>query len=371
MRSSIIHISWIKHWLIDDLLEHRKDDIFLLWNDFWGLEESLNDDGKKVVLFHFIEKIDLEDLVRIQDFLLEKNMKFWLYVHTFFPFCAKWIYLKNGNKCDVLCLRECDCESFSVIWKFPFNSPLLRGIVRNKQGDSREFYDIFLKNLDFILVQDEFSYKLIEWFKEKSLYKYKIKLIRQFVDLSLVRWEKKEKKGFVFGFVGNTSEIKGFDFLFRFFMKYRVFFEDKKIFLKVFIHKDKEGKYKWIKFGVEKSDLKNIEIIYNEVNRRRIYSEMDCLIIPSIWNETGPMVLYEAFVNKIPVLVSDQESLKEKVMDRVDSYVFRTKDEMDLLKGVLWMRENYEKVVLSEKGFRYSEVGDFCGEFEGVLDLVF
>ena len=100
------------------------------------------------------------------------------------------------------------------------------------------------------------------------------------------------------------------------------------------------------------------------MNRRRIYSEMDCLIIPSIWNETGPMVLYEAFVNKIPVLVSDQESLKEKVMDRVDSYVFRTKDEMDLLKGVLWMRENYEKVVLSKKGFRYSEVGDFYGEFE-------
>jgi len=36
------------------------------------------------------------------------------------------------------------------------------------------------------------------------------------------------------------------------------------------------------------------------------------------------MVLYEAFANHIPVIVSDQESLVEKVTDRVDSYVFAT-----------------------------------------------
>jgi hypothetical protein len=36
------------------------------------------------------------------------------------------------------------------------------------------------------------------------------------------------------------------------------------------------------------------------------------------------MVLYEAFLNKIPVIISDQESLKEKVLNRVDSYVFKT-----------------------------------------------
>ena len=97
---------------------------------------------------------------------------------------------------------------------------------------------------------------------------------------------------------------------------------------------------------------------------------MDCLIIPSIWNETGPMVLYEAFVNKISVLVSDQESLKEKVMDRVDSYVFKTRDEKDLLKGILWMKGNYDKVVLSEDGFRYCGVEKFCGELgEFVVNL--
>ena len=95
MRFSIIHISWIKHWLIDDLLEHRKDDVFLLWEDFSGVERCLKDDENKVVLFHFIEKMDLEDLFRIQDLLLERNVKFWLYLHTFFPFCFKWTYLNE------------------------------------------------------------------------------------------------------------------------------------------------------------------------------------------------------------------------------------------------------------------------------------
>jgi glycosyltransferase involved in cell wall biosynthesis len=36
------------------------------------------------------------------------------------------------------------------------------------------------------------------------------------------------------------------------------------------------------------------------------------------------MVLYEAFANKIPVIVFDIDSLKEKVIDREDSYIFKT-----------------------------------------------
>jgi hypothetical protein len=35
------------------------------------------------------------------------------------------------------------------------------------------------------------------------------------------------------------------------------------------------------------------------------------------------MVLGEAFANKIPVVISDYESLKEKVIDKIDSYVFK------------------------------------------------
>jgi hypothetical protein len=36
------------------------------------------------------------------------------------------------------------------------------------------------------------------------------------------------------------------------------------------------------------------------------------------------MVLGEAFANKIPVIIADQISLKEKVIDRADSYIFKS-----------------------------------------------
>ena len=68
----------------------------------------------------------------------------------------------------------------------------------------------------------------------------------------------------------------------------------------------------------------NISITENNLKKTEIYNNIDVLIIPSLWNETGPKVLYEAFANRIPVIISDQPSLVEKVHDRQDSYVFKT-----------------------------------------------
>ena len=99
-----------------------------------------------------------------------------------------------------------------------------------------------------------------------------------------------------------------------------------------------------------------------------MYSQIDCLVIPSIWNETGPIVLYEAFSNKIPVIVSDQESLKEKVMDRIDSYIFKTWDERDLLKAILWMKNNYENVISNKNWFVYNTIDSFNEELTTFLN---
>jgi hypothetical protein len=51
--------------------------------------------------------------------------------------------------------------------------------------------------------------------------------------------------------------------------------------------------------------------------------------------------------------------LKEKVINRVDSYVFKTWDERDLLKWILWMKKNYEKIILNKEWFKYNTIENF------------
>ena len=109
----------------------------------------------------------------------------------------------------------------------------------------------------------------------------------------------------------------------------------------------------------EETAKNHLRMVFNETDRKNIYARMDCLIVPSVWNETGPMVLYEAFANRIPAVVSDQESLKEKVKDRVDGYIFKTGDEADLLKGILWVKKNYGKLTAGTQGFEYERMSDF------------
>jgi len=53
-------------------------------------------------------------------------------------------------------------------------------------------------------------------------------------------------------------------------------------------------------------------------NRSQVMSNMDILAIPSIWLETGPYVLLEAFSAGIPVIGSDLGGISENVQDNVN-----------------------------------------------------
>jgi len=54
--------------------------------------------------------------------------------------------------------------------------------------------------------------------------------------------------------------------------------------------------------------------------------------VPSIWWETGPIVVWEAFQNGRPVITSDIGGMSEKVTDGVDGLHFRTGDAQALAR---------------------------------------
>ncbi|RLI98191.1 MAG: hypothetical protein DRO99_01370, partial [Candidatus Aenigmatarchaeota archaeon] len=87
---------------------------------------------------------------------------------------------------------------------------------------------------------------------------------------------------------------------------------------------------------LESQGVKVIKSIGYDDLYSRFFSKIDYLIIPSKWNETGPMVLLEALCIGIPVLISDMDSMKEKVVEGKNAMVFRDVEELrSIMEGII------------------------------------
>lgn len=68
-----------------------------------------------------------------------------------------------------------------------------------------------------------------------------------------------------------------------------------------------------------------IKIIPNYARRdlyEKFFSQIDWLVIPSVWEETGPLTLLESLYYKTPVIITNRPSMVEKTIAGVNSLVF-------------------------------------------------
>jgi glycosyltransferase involved in cell wall biosynthesis len=89
---------------------------------------------------------------------------------------------------------------------------------------------------------------------------------------------------------------------------------------------------------------------------RRWVRELDAMVVPSRWMETGPLVVYEAFLEKVPVIGAGHGGISELVQDKVNGLLFRPHDIDDLVRVLrevcrqpeilVRLRENIGKVRL-------------------------
>ncbi len=66
----------------------------------------------------------------------------------------------------------------------------------------------------------------------------------------------------------------------------------------------------------------------------RILAGLDVLVVPSIWEENAPLTVQEAFLARLPTLVSDHGGLAEMVREGVDGLRFRPGDPFDLARAM-------------------------------------
>jgi glycosyltransferase involved in cell wall biosynthesis len=67
----------------------------------------------------------------------------------------------------------------------------------------------------------------------------------------------------------------------------------------------------------------------------RILSEMDVLVVPSLWWENSPITIHEAFLAGVPVVASDQGGMAELVQDGKNGFLFKIGDAADLARVLM------------------------------------
>jgi len=71
---------------------------------------------------------------------------------------------------------------------------------------------------------------------------------------------------------------------------------------------------------------------YQHDHLARVFSEIDILVVPSIWYENQPLVIQEAFASKTPVLAANVGGIAEAVTNEVNGLLFERLDVKDLVE---------------------------------------
>jgi len=133
-----------------------------------------------------------------------------------------------------------------------------------------------------------------------------------------------------FGYLGSLWELKGIEILLE--AVHRLSHLRFQVLMGISLEPVNVKKVGLLKKLKENPLIRLMPNISREDLYERFFSQIDYLIIPSVWEETGPMPLFEAFYYKIPVIVSDRPSITEKTLPGVNSLVF---DNVSTLTGIM------------------------------------
>lgn len=91
----------------------------------------------------------------------------------------------------------------------------------------------------------------------------------------------------------------------------------------------------------------------------RVFEQVDCIVVPSIWAENSPLVIHEAQACRVPVITADYGGMAEYVQHGVNGLSFRHRDADSLAEQMAWAVAHPEEMIqLGERGYLYSESGD-------------
>jgi len=135
--------------------------------------------------------------------------------------------------------------------------------------------------------------------------------------------KKKESKKLRFGFMGRIIPVKGIDLLIECFND----IDPKKAQLNIYGRIDESFQY--LKHKIRHN---NVYFYggYNYLDIGNVLSNIDVLVVPSIWYENSPLVIHEAILSGIPVITSNLGGMAELIENEKNGLLFESRDIKDL-----------------------------------------
>jgi len=222
----------------------------------------------------------------------------------------------------------------------------------------KKHMDSVIDNIDVFLSPSKF---LKNFFVDSGIPEEKIRYSRYGFNKDLIK--KKEKKftsesKISFGFMGRVIPVKGIEVLLKAFSRLEK--SDLHIFGSV------GDQLEFLQGYLDESVIlegpfKNWKI------DEKVLSNIDVLVVPSIWYENSPLVIQEAFLAGVPVITSDIGGMKELVKDGKDGFTFETGD-VDSLREVMKRIED-DPTVLNELDPSRDKVRSIQDDAEYILQV--
>lgn len=311
---------------------------------FKALLNEINPD-----IVHFQHLINLSaSLIKI---VKRRGIPMVITLHDFWFMCPRTVLLKNdysicsgpderGEKC-YRCWHKAQAENISEYFKklsLPkgsfkiFKLALLTMNKRNKFKRRTEYLKSLLLEADMIITASRFlrsvfiEYGIPERKIIHSNHGYNFRLFEGF--------EKRENDRLVFGFMGGLAEHKGLRILVEAFNRV----DSKNAELRIYANYDPHSNYyKKLKSSIVNDSIKFVGAFHDV---RKPFSEIDILVVPSIFYETGgPLVVLEALISKTPVIASNIGCIPEFIKDYENGLLFEAGSSNDLYSKIRMLIE--------------------------------
>ena len=141
-----------------------------------------------------------------------------------------------------------------------------------------------------------------------------------------------------FGYIGSIQRIKGLHVLMEAFR----YLDAEECTLNVY------GDYN-SEYGlrlVNENNIKNVHFHgrYKYQNLNEVLSNIDVGIVPPVWEDNAPQVVFEMLQGGIPVIGSDIGGIPDFVDDGVNGFLFRPGDSLDLMNKMKIILDNLQKI---------------------------
>lgn len=267
----------------------------------------------------------------VWNIIYKKNIPFIQVLHDHYLLCPKNMY-NNNHICEYQCQL---CKIFRYICKN--ESVKASGVV----GVSKYILDKHINNDYFIDVKNKYVINNV-----RSINKNEI-LLRKY-------------DGIInYGYIGGITKNKGIEILLYNFIKIKD--KNKRLYI--------AGIGDKVYYDKIKTEYNDPQIIFmGHVDRLDFFNIIDVTIVPSLWGDPFPGVVFESLIFGIPVIGADVGGISEMIVHGENGYIY--KNQKQLLLSELMLRIEKEinewkekSVSIKLKAAKYSDYDKWIGEW--------